>query len=829
MRTIEEKTISMRSEKQSGFTLIEIAIVLLLLGLILTPAVQMYHQYRIDKDWDETEEDIDDIKISLGSFRNVYGRYPCPASITAAPGDIDYGHELANCLTTAPAPGACSGGICTYTSLSGANIAVGTIPFKILNLTEKQAYDSSLGRITYAVTLPLTTNTTFTPNGGGISIVDKNNPTESLISPADKAHFVIISHGKNQSGSYTRAGVISQNCTTGSLAEQENCDADTVFTSGDYDSTTFDDRISFFSPVQTSEWQESEVQIEAIALKSTDSSAIGANITDDLTGEEAVLVKTVGSTSASGIIRSSQNFYSEQICDESTGNCFRPELIAGTLDCSAGSDQCVVTATGTGMSCNNSPSGDYMTALENGDIVCADEVFVTCADNQYISRINNGDITCAPLPGANCLATTRTATCGGTVNVPMAIDGAYGTTYTGECRMITNYNASYFTPVISLLSNPNQINSVINAINNGSRTVTSCDTSPANSQIRDAWLCTNGTFGNTPARAHEKNNPWSTYPTNPASGSSPWPAETWNNSTPDPNNNQYNHDCWCREDYRARVVNCPGGLTGNRIVIEKHTCPQTSHRWTNVLTSDAFCACAPSTENAYQSCNSYYDEVNGTSGTSGLIGTVTKTYSVNCVAGAPVTDYSSPISVDSSSCACPSNSQIINRTSCQDAGNPISYTNSWSWPGGSETNVATLSTQDWICPGTVSGGLPDPGSWGTVTPYGPIPACTCNNNYEEDITLACPTGQQGSGIIYEREWDCTINDWEPQANWDLVANNCSSCTWQASTGQTLEDFAYGVEKGSSCACGSPPASQCYDFAGGGKFSVWNGCPCVVQN
>ncbi len=827
MRAIGKEMTLISNEHQSGFTLIEIALVLLLVGLIMTPAIQMYHQYRVNKDWNETEYNIDDIKFAIGGFRNVYGRYPCPASVTAVPGDIDYGHELSNCQTSAPAPGTCSGGICTYSNGSGVNILVGTVPFKILNLTEKQAYDSSLSRITYAVTLPLTSNTTYNSNGGGINIVDKNNPAQSLVSPPNSAHFVIISHGKNKYGAYTRAGIISENCTLGSLAEQENCDADTVFASGDYDAITFDDRINFFSPVQESEWQESEAQAEAITLKNTNSSAIGANITDNLAGEEAALVKTVGSTSRSGIIRSSQNFYSEQICDESTGNCFRPELIAGTLDCSGGSDQCIVTTTGTGMSCNNSSSGDYMVAIENNDLVCSDEIFVTCADNQFISEIDNGNIVCATLPGASCDSTTRTATCGDTVNVPAAIDGAYATTYTGECRKITNYDASYFSSIISVLTNPNQIKSIINLINLQPRTIVNCDTSPADSQVRDAWLCTNGTFSTNSVRAHEKNHPWSSYPSNPVSGSSPWPAETWNDSTTDPNNNQYNHDCWCREDYRARVTSCPGGLSGNRIIIEKHTCPQTSHQWTNILTSDAFCACASGTTTINQSCNSYYDEVNGTSGTTGLTGTVIKTFDINCVSGVPVTD-TTPSNIDTSQCACPSKSQIVNRTYC-----PTGLTNSWSWTGGNETGVATLSTQDWVCPGTSTGGLPDPGSWGSPTPYSPIPACTCDSSLTENVTLSCPTGQQGSGIIYKKEWDCTLNgglgDWEPQSEWDLIANNCDSCAWQAPTGSpTLEDFAYGVPKGDTCSCGSPPATLCHAFAGA-KYSIWSGCPCVVQD
>ena len=73
-------------KKETGFSLVEIAIVLLILGLMITPAINMYHQYRVEKDWNETEDNIDLIALELGGYRAITGRFPCPAPTDAVPG-----------------------------------------------------------------------------------------------------------------------------------------------------------------------------------------------------------------------------------------------------------------------------------------------------------------------------------------------------------------------------------------------------------------------------------------------------------------------------------------------------------------------------------------------------------------------------------------------------------------------------------------------------------------------------------------------------------------------------------------------------------------------
>ena len=818
-----------------GFSLIEIAIVLLIVGLVLTPAINMYHQYRVDKDWEETNDNIELAALELGGFRAITGRFPCPASATAVPGDLEYGHELADCLTTAPAVNTCNDGICRYNNAtSGLDVIVGTLPFKTLNLQESESFDSSMGRLSYAVTANLTDNVTFDVNGGGISVVDKLDPSLSLISPEASAHFIVISHGHNKAGAYSREGVLINACGNAPLIEQENCDDDAEFVSGDYDLNNFDDRVSFYTPVQPAEWQISQVQPTAITLKNTNSMAIGANIGQDLSTADTTTVLQIGGDS--GAVRSGTRVLTERICEygaSTSADCFEPRLLAGSMT-SDGTRLHTNAVPGSGISCYSPADSqdEYLMGIENNGPICVDEVFATCPAGQYIVEIDSdGDILCAGEPDNRCFQQNVTGFCGGSfslgdVDDPMddsdgTASGVFETTFEGECRMIDNYGPLYFAVQIAFMSNFGQVQAHVNSLNAAPRTVTTCD-SGNDSQVRNAYRCDDGTFNLI--RAHEKKGPNQSFPANLTTTGSSWPAEN-NYNGADPQNNNWAHDCWCREDYRAQDLACPGGLSGTRVRIQKHRCPQTTHAWETIYQTDQFCACSPGTTTTTQSCNSYYDEVNGTSGTTGLTGTVTKTFDINCVAGSPVTD-TVPSSIDDSSCACASNPDLVNRTYCE-----FGFTNNWTWPGGTETGVETLSTQEWICPGTTSGGLPDPGYYTPVTPYSPIPACTCEAGLDDIEVQACPSGLQGTGIVYRKEWDCTASPpgWEPEEDWDLIANNCNGCTWQAPSGApSLEDYAYGDEKGSTCSCGSSPAPFCHDFAGGGKYSVWTGCPCVVQ-
>ncbi|PCJ99514.1 MAG: hypothetical protein COA45_05610 [Zetaproteobacteria bacterium] len=817
-----------KPNNEHGFSLIELAIVLVLIGLVIAPAISIYHTQRIKTDWDRTEANVDSSVDELGRFRSVHGRYPCPASETAVPGDLTYGHE--DC--TVHPFGTCVGGTCTYTgtgNAAGETVLSGSLPFKALNLQESVSFDRYLNRLDYVVTLALTSSATFDLAGGGISIVDKTNTT--IIEPADKAHFIVLTHGQNQYGGTTKSGLTSAACLSGTLLEQENCDIDSTFLSGEIDEN-FDDRLGFFSGIALSEWQVSEANLDEIHLKNASNIAVGSTMATDLSAAEQASVRTFSAESGSIIASDADNvnegrFHSETICEYDATDptkCFAPRLFAGNLTAQASPPRFeATTVPGSGMSCYiPGVQDEFLVGIENGAPICDDEIYISCPNNTFITGVDtNGNVECASAPRPRCDPENLPKTCGGTGAVPDTADGVYAYLYSGECRKITNYDAAYFTAQIAGFSTVGQVNAMINQINAETRTIEDCGPGSSGSQVRDNYQCEAGTWDLK--RSHERRYPWNNFPSNPTAGS-PWPVETSYNGADPGNSNQY-HDCWCREDYRLYTYSCPSGLSGTRIRIRKHTCPQTAHYWSTVLDTNELCGCAPYTLNTTQSCNSYYDETNSTSGTTGLIGTVYHTFDVTCSGDTPVVP-ATPTTTDATDCACPVNTDTVVRSYCA-----TGTTNSWNSIYGPEAGVSGIDTTSWICPGTTTGGLPDPGAWGPATPHSPpAPACTCDTTLTSSITLACGAGLEGTGVEYLREWDCTTNNWELQGDWDLVADNCHTCTWRSAGTPSSEEFPYGGSEhkvGKICSCGSSPTNQCWDY-GSPDYDVWTSCPCVAQ-
>ncbi len=836
-----------------GFSLLELAIVMVMAGLIIAPATSMYHNYRVEKDWSETEDNKGMIVKEVGSFRTLFGRYPCPSSITAAPGDIEYGLEDVNCsaaVAVYPAAGACANGICAYSNGLDAMgndklVLVGAFPYKIMDLFEGEAYDSKNTRFTYAVSADLTSSVSFDMTGGDVGIVDKVG--NSVIQPVNSAHFVVVSHGANQIGGYTKFGVLVSACGNGSVDEQENCDADGVFLSGEIDND-FDDRIAFFSSAPYSEWQKSAADQNIIHLKNSNGIAVGASTATDLSAAEETTVRAIAVDT--GSIQAEGSFFIEALCDENAINqatdCFAPRLIAGDLtpDGTHFNRLEAETVPGSGMSCYTPSTGDdtYLVGIENGQPMCEDEIYVSCPDGSFIKGIDaSGVVKCDTAPQPRCFQANVNTTCNGRVSTtttrsignlgPGTASGDVEFAYSGECRKITDRNWSYFNAQSSGFSSYADVQAHINTLNTEVRAIEECGALSNNSQVRDAYVCNSGTWNH--ASAQEKLYPWSSFPGNINAGA-PWPAETSYNGT-DVNNSSYYHDCWCREDYRVRAARCGDG-TWRGYRIEKHRCPQTSHYWHHVYTNYSLCTCTPVDRPSGQSCNSYYNEVAPTTGTNGLGGTAYKNYHYTCPggpSGALVKD-ALPYNSDTTGCYCPARAPGVQRTYC-----PVGTTNSWVSSYGTETGVSGLSTNTWTCPGgsiTDSFGhtIPNPGSWSGIVPFGgAIPACVCDTNLTKFEYKNCPSNLSGplNAIKYKVEWICG-SGWEPEEDWEEISNACKGCKWEASGAGSASSGVFITEVGDDCACGDLPVLTCTERNASGvptdPHLTHAPCQCIVQ-
>src|SRR5205814_8666540 len=138
------------SRRAPGFTLVELAVVLAIIGLVLgamiVPLNAQIDQQRIN----DTQKQLDVIREALLGFAVANGRLPCPANQALA-------NTAATAGTEVRAAGACTN-------------AEGVLPWATLGISEADAWQR---RVTYRVTLefandaPAGALATFTPTRNG--------------------------------------------------------------------------------------------------------------------------------------------------------------------------------------------------------------------------------------------------------------------------------------------------------------------------------------------------------------------------------------------------------------------------------------------------------------------------------------------------------------------------------------------------------------------------------------------------------------------------------------------------------------------------------------
>lgn len=773
--------------KSGGYTLIELAITIVVAGLLIAPAFTLYGLYIKNQRIQQTDNAMLQAQNALGGFRSIYGRYPCPAPVDAVPGDANYGYE--DCSASPP-------GVVTTTSLNAAltdpDILIGSLPFRQLNMQEQDSYDGYGNRLSYAVTKSLTVDTTFNMLNGGISILDFND--DSAIEPPDSAHFVIMSSNRNDDGARTRYGALTTLCPSSGL-EAENCDNDSVYRMASV-RADFDDKILNDTPVGIQQWQYSVSNPGNIHLVSAENIALGVTLTGSINLTSSASAELREITSGDADIFTTGAFMSNMLCDYDAAYCFEPDLIGGQI------------ADAEGMACN---VGEFLIAIEDGIPVCRAEIWFSCPPGEFAAGIrNNGTLICDTTPLPACADATVSATCGESRPITATYDGGYSYAWSGECYRIQALNTSSLNSMTIA-----QMQTYVDDLNAGSRMAGDCGPDSSTAQIRDSFLCTAGTWSleNTVERMNT-----SSWPSDPMAGGSRT-AETSVAYAPgvDSANTSGNHDCWCREDYRLLTDACPGGLSGQSVRIQRHNCPQTSHNWTTVYTNSNFCECQPHTATDNIDCDDYFGVSSGS-----ITGSVTRTYDNTCDASGNVVVDPTP-TVDISSCRCPSRSPnpVIDTTNC-----PTGTTNNFTFEGINYVGKSQITKNTWTCPNGINQpatSAAHAGSWsGPVVVH--TQACACNSSLTDDETLPCPSGKTGSGLVYRRRWDCSTGAWEPQSNWTLIADNCQSCSWKKPGGSPERyDDPLGSSVGSSCACGA--TGLCREPAGGGQFDVWTGCSC----
>ncbi len=297
-------SMNVKKNSISGYTLIEGAIVILLVGIFIGTFFAVYTLHIENKKMIQTETSLSQLTAAIGNFRAQYGRYPCPASLTAPINNPQYGREAATgcadeaevaigaCDMADPAVGYCVERSARQIDTDGVGgpdtfprVRRGAIPFKNLNIPEEYTYDGHGNRIVYAVTERLAVTATFQLDHGGIDIVDDATPPGSVLFAPDVAHFLVLSPGENGAGAYSNSGVQVQPCPNpATSAEGDNCDTQNNraryvltglrTTNGN---TRYDDRMDYFSQAEFSLWQRTAADRNNIEQRPGGIVGIGAD------------------------------------------------------------------------------------------------------------------------------------------------------------------------------------------------------------------------------------------------------------------------------------------------------------------------------------------------------------------------------------------------------------------------------------------------------------------------------------------------------------------------------------------------------------------------
>lgn len=412
----------MRNMKhQNGFTLVEMAIVLVIFGMVMSTLTLAMRMYMGGQARDRTLEAVEETQTALFLFQIDQGKYPCPADPTLPPTDPNYGVadcSSANLITVIGRDGDNADGD-NNPNTGGDPVLIGTVPFNTLldpdgnpatadapydKFKAHHGFDGWGNKLTYAVTRNLTDAvlTPFDHEAGAIYVVDERN--NNILDVPGSAHLVIISHGANAKGAWSENGTYIDDCVDLSIVvpgttttkipkdERENCDheepavADAIFLKGianDRQNDYNDDIVKFVVSNVSDIW--------AYTNAIFNDNGTPGNPADDFIINQ--IANTNGGKIGVGIDTPQEQlhlegdvqafeFHVDGICDTAGGDCLPPEYIGGDvldMQCPAGE---VVTQIGRPTAADPTPK-----------VVCSNpfpaSAFTPCPAGQFLTGISN--------------------------------------------------------------------------------------------------------------------------------------------------------------------------------------------------------------------------------------------------------------------------------------------------------------------------------------------------------------------------------------------------------------------------------------------------------
>lgn len=190
------------NKSEAGFTLIETAIVIMILSLVITPLFVYLTQQAKRKAVVKEEAVNERVIAALAQFVKDNGRFPCPADPALAADAVNFGVE----------------------DCSGTDDPIhGDLPVNTLGLPFQLAANTNNWKYIYAVTRPLTINLTA---AGNVQI--DTNPA-SAGAEITNARFAVVNLGPEGVGGTTLSGTAGAPCSDLDADAEENCNGDNLF------------------------------------------------------------------------------------------------------------------------------------------------------------------------------------------------------------------------------------------------------------------------------------------------------------------------------------------------------------------------------------------------------------------------------------------------------------------------------------------------------------------------------------------------------------------------------------------------------------------------
>ena len=757
------RTPRQRARSQSGYTLLEFAIILAVVGIFMGSFLQLYNVYVTDKMQKKTANNEALVVNAVGNYLIQHGRYPCPAPLNVLRSNTNYGMEPASCAYSAayltgtypaPAVGVCANGICAEESERTINITPpnmatvpsvkprvlrGAVPFRILGIPEEYTEDGYGMRLQYAVTEVLTMPETYQKNLGGISVIDGNG--QSLIDPVGSAHFVVFSTGPDLAGGYSREGRAVAAVT--GTRDYENVNTSSSNKAAIYSKAEtakapgaahFDDSITYYTSVETPLWRltdSSGVNIRDLGASGVDSQVTvgstlppsGASI--DVTGD----IRAKLDTAVESML------ITNNICSKDNADCFAIPLI-GTPSPGAAPMQC--------------PPGQYVTEISSGHVTCSSSAKITCGPGQTLMGIDgNGELQCTTISG--CPATPKLV-CSTNHTLP---HGETGDIVTLRGGLVVD--ATQSPPALSHIQNfkclPTGVWYMYWSTGGCSNTCPNAGTMTTGTQACNTWA-----------------NSFLAWNTN----SLPAPGGNWEGTITDSQNWSYedDHIYWVYSGFDGDYTNLPG----------------------------AYCVGLSFPGSRVQNCQCVNKSISGTRACpqGQNLGTITTANNWTCNASpAPVgvmpalNQGTWAVTDVSNTCACGAEPATTETLQC-----PSGYSGSY------------VRTRSKSCPSGVW-------TWNKTGPTGSD--CPCDPTATETQTTACTGGSE----VKQRTMNCVTNSF---GSWTTISNTCGSVALKWTGGTQVGMGQTGPQKNSSCTTAGAQSS-CWTYNGMGQSVSFSGCVC----